>query len=200
MKCPKCGYNSFECFTTCKKCSQNLTEFKDKLGLRPIVLQTETRSAMVAAMAAEAALGETAQQPVEQPSDMFSFDIPDDKTPAATSKTTAADDFFNFTDQPAATPSGGFGDFSFEDGQEIKKPATMDDAFASLLESTPHGLASPPAAPPASSSSEPGSSLDEFDLDSFSWDETPGTPAGADKKPVDDFDSLFGEISDSTKK
>lgn len=33
MKCPKCGYNSFEYLETCKKCGQGLGEHKQKFNL-----------------------------------------------------------------------------------------------------------------------------------------------------------------------
>lgn len=204
MKCPKCGFNSFEGLTACKKCSQDLTAYQIKHGLKPIVLPTETRNAMVAAMAVDAAQVADAQQPEEQPNDMFSFDIPDEETDAPATKTAKAEDFFDFSDKAAPAPPAGFGTFTFDDDQAVKKPATMDDAFASLLESTPRGnaagSATPPASPPAQPAASQGSSADEFDLDSFSWDEPPETTATGEKKPVDDFDSLFGEISADVKK
>lgn len=200
MKCPKCGYNSFEALTACKKCSHDLTAYREKHGLKPIVLPLETRAAMVAAMNAEAAQAAAGQQPAEQPVDMFSFDIPDDELSTPETKAPAAEDFFNFSDKPAAAPATGFGDFSFDDDKELKKPATMDDAFASLLESTPSSIASPAGARPAAPAAAPSASPGEFDLDSFSWDEAPETAAESGKKTVDDFDSLFGEISDKTKK
>jgi hypothetical protein len=33
MKCPKCGYNSFDHLDSCKKCGQGLTEHKEKFNL-----------------------------------------------------------------------------------------------------------------------------------------------------------------------
>lgn len=33
MRCPKCGYVSFEYLDTCKKCSKDLFEFKEKAGI-----------------------------------------------------------------------------------------------------------------------------------------------------------------------
>ena len=33
MKCPKCGYNSFEYLENCKKCGQSLGEHKQKFNL-----------------------------------------------------------------------------------------------------------------------------------------------------------------------
>ncbi len=34
MKCPKCGYNSFEHLNECKKCGQDLADHKAKFNLR----------------------------------------------------------------------------------------------------------------------------------------------------------------------
>ena len=34
MKCPKCGYHSFDHLDSCKKCSQDLAEHKEKFNLR----------------------------------------------------------------------------------------------------------------------------------------------------------------------
>ena len=39
MKCPKCGYNSFEIHDTCKKCANDLTSYKNIHGLKSIVLR-----------------------------------------------------------------------------------------------------------------------------------------------------------------
>jgi hypothetical protein len=39
MKCPKCGFNSFEFLDNCKKCNTSLTPFKNNLGIRAVVLQ-----------------------------------------------------------------------------------------------------------------------------------------------------------------
>lgn len=38
MKCPKCGFNSFEFLDSCKKCGSALTPFKQDLGIRAVVL------------------------------------------------------------------------------------------------------------------------------------------------------------------
>jgi len=34
MKCPKCGYNSFDHLDSCKKCNTDLTPHKEKFNLR----------------------------------------------------------------------------------------------------------------------------------------------------------------------
>jgi hypothetical protein len=37
MKCPKCGYHSFEHLDNCKKCSHDLSEHKSKYNLRGFI-------------------------------------------------------------------------------------------------------------------------------------------------------------------
>lgn len=37
MKCPKCGFNSFDYLDSCKKCGNDLAEFKAKHGLRSLL-------------------------------------------------------------------------------------------------------------------------------------------------------------------
>lgn len=34
MRCPKCGYHSFDHLDSCKKCGQNLIEHKEKFNIR----------------------------------------------------------------------------------------------------------------------------------------------------------------------
>lgn len=38
MRCPKCGYNSFDHLDNCKKCSKDLTEHKAKFNIQSILL------------------------------------------------------------------------------------------------------------------------------------------------------------------
>ncbi len=40
MKCPKCGYQSFNDLLTCKKCGRDLTELQAKLGFGQVVVQS----------------------------------------------------------------------------------------------------------------------------------------------------------------
>jgi hypothetical protein len=45
MKCPKCGYNSFDYLDSCKKCNKDLTEHKARFNIQSILLSempTET--------------------------------------------------------------------------------------------------------------------------------------------------------------
>jgi hypothetical protein len=196
MKCPKCGYNSFEFYDACKRCAQDLTSYKVTYGLKPIVLPQETRIAMAAAMMVAPEPEAVPEQTTESPSDMFSFDLPDEKE-AAGSKTIDHDDFFKLSDPPAATPSTGYGAFSFDDEPVTNQTKAVDDAFADLLEtSQPAGNA--PSAEPKSASG--GDTTAEYELSSFSWDEPGETLPAGEKKPDDDFESLFGDIDSNAKK
>lgn len=37
MKCPKCGYNSFDYLDSCKKCGKDLAEFKQRFGIKSVL-------------------------------------------------------------------------------------------------------------------------------------------------------------------
>jgi len=188
MKCPKCGYNSFEFHDSCKKCASDLTGYKETYGLKPIVLPAEARESMAAALMAEAALNEPVPVASTEQVDMFSFDLPEEgATPAI------ADDPFNFDDEPA-TPSQSGGEFSFDDDQQQAQAQSEEDAFADLLESTSQEDKMPAASATAASSGE-------SDLANFSWDDTPAPTPDEPAKPVeDDFNSLFGEMDEPAKK
>jgi hypothetical protein len=198
MKCPKCGYTSFESNDTCKKCSHDLTAHRETYGLKPVVFQMERRAAMAAAMATETVSAVAPPQPAEQPADMFSFDIPDQK-PASPLEEPSKNELFSFDDNLAAPPSP----FSFDEVQAPAKSIPQEDAFANLLEPTQLGKSTPSAAtaaPPSSPLS--GDSPGEYDLSSFSWDDIPVEPSSGTtaKKADDDFTSLFGEIDDAATK
>lgn len=193
MKCPKCGYNSFEIHDTCKKCANDLTSYKDIHGLKPIVLPHETRAVM-----AEKLMAEKAQEaPVavaDTPGDMFSFDIPEGETPAAAG-TFLKDDPFNFGDDPAPASPGG-DPFSFGKEQMSAQAKAEEDAFADLLESSSQTEGKSSPAPPAAGSDQAG-----MELSNFSWDDTPDTASDEAAGPAkDDFNNLFGETDDTAKK
>jgi hypothetical protein len=186
MKCPKCGYNSFEIHDTCKKCANDLTGYKNTHGLKSVVLPQEARTEM-----AEKLLAETSQDvhavAEEVPVDMFSFDVPD----ATVSSPSPQDDPFNFSDEPAA-PSLGGGEFSFSDDQKSAQARAEEEAFASLLESSPQA---PKPGAAAAAAVDAGD-----DLSSFSWDDTPEEAPAGGAKSSDDFNDLFGDTDEEAKK
>jgi hypothetical protein len=191
MKCPKCGYNSFEFYDSCKKCASDLTGYKETYGLKPIVLPLEARTSMAEALMAETALSDQSPDTNTEQDDMFSFDLPEEAAARPN-----ADDPFNFDDEPLAQSKGG-GEFSFAEGQQSAQAKAEEDAFADLLEST----SQKDAASSTAAATVDADSTGEADLSSFSWDDTSSDATGNSDKPVsDDFDSLFGELDDPAKK
>ncbi|MDD2500608.1 MAG: hypothetical protein PHN92_07295 [Geobacter sp.] len=178
MRCPKCGYTSFESYDSCRKCSADLTEFKQSHGIAPMILPPSLRAEMAAGLGIETSANQDASP--DTSNDIFSFDLPTEQHPAAAQAANSSP--FSFDDAPAvpsfAAPAAG-----------------TPDPFASLMSESLQPAAAPQAAPQG------------FEVNSFSWDDTPtpgnaGSPATADAKKTedDDFNSLFGDLGDSDKK
>lgn len=191
MRCPKCGYNSFECYDMCKKCSEDLTGYKQTYNIASLVLPYEARTKLASGYRSAGSETEHASDTTEAHDDIFSFDLPDD--PPIESEQQKVDPF-NF-DEPVT---------GLNQANNVKNE---DDVFADLLESTSqadespfaayHAAASPVAPKVTESSSDPG----EFDLDSFSWDDTSDEAAAVGSKEDDyNFDSLFGDTKGNTQK
>ncbi|HIJ94277.1 MAG TPA: hypothetical protein HPP94_00760 [Desulfuromonadales bacterium] len=181
MKCPKCGYNSFEYYDLCKKCSNDLSGYKQTYGITPIVLPLLAQEKLATELRSVADVADPDAENLQTTDDMFSFDLPDEPLPAALAP--RKDDPFSFDDDLPVVAQ--------------KESKSEDDVFADLLESTSQAPAPPPlTAAPKAAAPAPGA----FDLDNFSWDE----PAEADKSgaapAADDFDSLFGDTKESTHK
>lgn len=183
MKCPKCGYNSFEYYDSCKKCANDLTSYKETYGIKAIVLPVEARTSMAEELIAKSALGDQDTPAAEAPVDMFSFDVPDGPTASP------IDDPFNFDDDPVAATQNGE-DFSFGDNATTQAKAD-EDAFADLLESTSQKELDSTAGATTASGAE---------LTSFSWDDTPDPTTGKTVQGDDAFDTLFGDLDEPAKK
>ncbi len=202
MKCPKCGYNSFEYYDICKKCSSDLTGYKQTYSITSMVLPLEAKEKLTDEY--RAAIITSTEEIEESPraeDDMFSFDMPDE--PAAVS-THQNDDPFNFAESS-----------SFADQSGDSKPE--DVSFGDLLETISQAEESPfaaaiketaPAA--AEETADLSSGLGEFALGGFSWDDTsaaPAVPADAtvpseaeNKGDEDDFASIFGDLKTTGSK
>jgi hypothetical protein len=191
MKCPKCGYNSFEIHDICKKCANDLTSYKNIHGLKSIVIPLETRTIMAEKLMADRAQEEPAAA-IEAPADMFSFDIPEGETNAVT----PTGDPFDFGTEPTSPVLGG-GDFSFSKEQMSAQAKAEEEAFADLLESSSKAKGSTPSTPQSAESQD----QDGIDLSNFTWDDTPDTAPGEVSRPAgDDFNTLFGDTDDSALK
>jgi len=243
MKCPKCGYNSFEYHDICKKCSADFSVYKETYSITPIVLSPEARVEKANEFRSAASANEQPVEKVETHDDMFAFALPEDAAPP-TSSATLNDDPFNFDEDlpevaqsPASYTTQNDEPFNFDmDPPEVATPPNSpvtenepfsfdgdlpevapqqakveDGGFFDLLESTSKDADDPFASntldSPAPSAEEtaPTSGSDEYDLENFSWDDTPTAVTKSDvqggvQSSVDDFDSLFGDTSDSAKK
>ncbi|GFE62446.1 hypothetical protein [Geobacter sp. AOG2] len=184
MKCPKCGYNSFEYNDNCPKCLNDLTGYKATYGLKAMALPLAARMDMAQSMAVDAPPADShSGEDADAASDIFSFDFGDDELESPQGGDDPARDPFDFDVEPA----GPADVFPFGEERKTAQEQAEEEAFSSLLETTPQKSAAAPAAKPAAANNE-------FDLENFSWDDTPdpagdGTPA---KPREDDFDSLFG--------
>jgi hypothetical protein len=168
MKCPKCGYNSFEIYDNCPKCLNDLTGYKATHGLKAMALPLTARTEMARSMATETHTDNHPAEDADMTSDIFSFDFDEDVLGADQGAAATVHDPFNFGDDPAQSKG-------------------KEDAFTGLQETTPQKSATAPAVNSVAANNE-------FDLKNFSWDDTPDS--GGDGKPgkprEDDFGSLFG--------
>ena len=190
MKCPKCGFNSFEFYDSCKKCSGDLTGYKQTYSVTSIVLPQEAKERLAALSRSAESVPDQIDNTAVTHDDIFSFDLSDDSP--ATAK--GNDNPFGF-DEPLSS------------GKQSSSSGSEGDVFADLLESTfqaeesPFGESRASGAPAAAkntvTSTEPG----EFDLGNFSWDDTPSeTKIPGTSEGSDDFDSLFGDTKEETLK
>jgi hypothetical protein len=195
MKCPKCGYNSFEYYDRCKKCSSDLTGYKLTYSITPMLLPQEAKEKLAAGLSTAQIATDHISAITETHDDIFSFDLPDDSSSVPAGRN---DDPFNF-DEPLPEVNRSSGSKS------------EDDVFADLLESNSRVEASSPftsvkggtiPAPAAAKLPDASSGSGEFDLENFSWDDdTPDADASSDnKETADDFDSLFGETKEKNTK
>ncbi len=189
MKCPKCGFNSFEFYDSCKKCSSDLTGYKQTYSITSIVLPHEAKEKLAAEFRLADGTVDHASGTTETHDDIFSFNLPDDSPSTPDHQN---DEPFNFDE-----PSPG-------ENQSISSKSE-DNVFGDLLESTPQTDESPFAAgmetddPTAAKAVDAASELDELGLESFSWDYNPAA-ATNDTETTDDFDSLFGETKVNAEK
>ncbi|WP_298270620.1 hypothetical protein [Geobacter sp.] len=137
MKCPKCGYNSFEFLDTCRKCNHDLAGFKMSHGIRPIVVPAV---AAAAAVVTPAAMVSPLDAPPAPADESFTWESPTPPSPpppkpgddifpdldlgfAETAKPAPAEETFSFDLEPTAAPEPppaaaaepSFADFSFDE-------------------------------------------------------------------------------------
>lgn len=180
MKCPKCGFNSFESNDACPRCAASLKELKQTYGLAPVVFSPDHRRTLAAAFGAVLSAAHAAGKGGGE----FAFE-------------SAAGQHDRQWGEPSASPF--FFDDAATETAESSLTSTLDP-FAELLETLPQPVKAE-AQQQASSSPDQG-----YELSSFSWDETsePAEPAespqsDAPVKEEDDFASLFGDLGHTKK-
>lgn len=193
MKCPKCGINSFEYYDICKKCSSDLTGYKQTYSITSMVLPLEAKEKLATEFRSAESERDQISDTTETHDDIFSFDLP---AGSLSSPAHHNDDPFNF-DEPSP------------DLNQSSSSKSEDDVFGDLLESTSQAEESPfttaqtaaDDAPATAKVAETSPGTGEFDLESFSWDDTPtAAPALDNIETADDFDSLFGDTKEKTSK
>jgi hypothetical protein len=134
MKCPKCGYNSFEFLDACKKCGAELGSFKKTHRISTVIRRA---AAVPAEAAVEAAPLVATQAPVQQEDLHASFDLGFPDSPPAGVKD---EEFtgFTFSDEPAPLPQdsaataseAAMDDFTFgEPAEDVSKSTSWDIQF-----------------------------------------------------------------------
>jgi predicted nucleic acid-binding Zn-ribbon protein len=193
MKCPKCGYNSFEYHSICKRCSADFGAYKQTHNITSIVLPPEARAKKAEEFRSASSADEHPVESVETEEEMFSFDLPGNAAPSPSPAVSQSYDPFNFDDDPPkAVPQ--------QTKVEAEVPVDLPEPVSNVF-GDPFASFSPvPSTPPAESEFKT-SGPDEFDLENFSWDDTPAaTATSKGQTGTDEFDSLFDETVDSSKK
>jgi len=62
MKCPKCGYNSFDYLDSCKKCGKDLVEFKQRFGIKSVLFPGATVATVAKPVADDGSLAAEASE------------------------------------------------------------------------------------------------------------------------------------------
>ena len=186
MRCPKCGYNSFDYLDSCKKCGKDLAEHKQKFGIVSVLFPGHMSQVANTEVAEEENLVEEA---------------------VAAATTTVAptppmeDSLEETVVAPAepATEGAGEGDdfgFDFMGDSEQEEDLSFDELFeeAPADEDVEESLPSPDSADEETSESL---EVDEFDLppaddNEFSFDddnvEFDDEDSGTEEDPKDPFD------------
>ena len=194
MRCPKCGYNSFEHLDSCKKCGKDLAEHKARFNIRSILL-SELPAEEMSAVAEEAVAAAAAPVP-DMPMDDFAADTAGDDM----------DDFgFDFMGDSEEEESLAFDELFEEVPAEDEVEETLPAPDAAADEATPRPLDEELAAEktPAEFSfdaSEPEAAADDFSVDTaedFGFDDDPDADIFAESE--EDFSIENGNFDEPDK-
>ena len=60
MRCPKCGYNSFDHLESCKKCGNELGEHKQRYGIKSVLFPGQMKPVSIAETGVDASVVDAA--------------------------------------------------------------------------------------------------------------------------------------------
>lgn len=205
MKCPKCGFTSFDYLESCKKCGNDLVGFKAKHGLRSLLFPGLGRAAAAPVQPEEAETAEEALLTDASDATDFGFGFMDEEpaAPAAAEESTAEDETFLTDGEPQADPTGIAPPEDFDlagAGDEFNLEGEADDLFDLDDDSTAGDL--PPLDEPGAFDFDAGEdSTDLFGEDSElpSWDdleeEQPAKKPAGQEEPSDPFEDRESAVA-----
>jgi hypothetical protein len=121
MKCPKCGFNSFEFQDNCKKCGVSLASFKMNLNINPVIFNVSrplAESGQPLSYNAEVPLAE------EETGDAFTWEMPDTSDTTSPGDTNFAGFELDFLKQDEK-PDNGETAFSFDEEPVSEVPPPL---------------------------------------------------------------------------
>lgn len=202
MKCPKCGYNSFEFLNACKKCGAEFVSFKKNHRISPVILTQgtapELRTALVEPIPSAAAAAPVIQDSVaESAGDDFSWETAAEPAVAVREESPYSGFDLGFQDTvDAGTQDKTFTGFSFSDEPADLRPVQApfpetDELDAFTFEEAPEEKTetSPPEMRFEVPDSGPEGYENLLELDSFEDTDTVGDIGSAQRKDfeADDF-------------
>ena len=206
MKCPKCGYNSFEYLESCKKCGNGLDAFRSKFNLRSLLFPPKGAPAVPVLAEEMAEISPDAASAADEPGTSaeavdFGYDFMEEEPSAMTAGNPAeeADDFeLDWSDQsaeseekkPAAdegVPGGDAGEFSFDEPESPEAAAGQEAADVFSFEDEGEGDAVSFGGDEDEDLQAPQSRPQTSGADEFSFDEP------AEQEPGQEFDLNWDE-------
>jgi uncharacterized RDD family membrane protein YckC len=148
MKCPKCGYNSFDHLESCKKCGNDLVGHKARFGLRSLFFPDRHSG-----------------PPEQEPAGATELEHPFEEPAPASDPTDFGFDFMSEQEASPADPSESSLDHLL--GAEV--PLEIEEDFPP---EEPDSPAASVAVGPMEEESPDAGALESSDLD-FAWDEEP---------------------------
>ncbi len=174
MKCPKCGYNSFEFLDACKKCGAEFLSFKKTHRINAVILAPAgSQVASVAPVPPDSAASPLSGG--DMSGEEFSWEAPLDPQGAAAGFESGYQE-----DAGSGAQDQGFSGFSFSDdpvGSSSEQPALADEGFDAFSFEEPAG-GDIETSPFEMKLEEPSSAIEDYE-NMISLDSVVDTEAGA---------------------